>query len=196
MRRTEMRLPTFVVVLFAALSAHAAERAYPTKPIRIIQGFSMAGVSDTLARIVGDKVSQRLGQPIVIEARSGGGGIVGMTTVAQATPDGYTLLLGQSALTIMPALGEKLPFDPQKTFVPVSMIATAPSILLANPSLPVNSVSELIAYAKSRPGKIDCATSGIATGNDLSVHLLNHAAGIRITTVPYKGSGPAITAVL
>ena len=176
--------------------AHAADAKYPYKPIRIIQGFSIGGISDTLARIVGDKLGARLGQPIVVEARPGAGGIVGMTAVAGATPDGYTLLLGNATLTISPNLKQKPPFDPIKMFVPVSMIGTAPSVLMANPSMPVHSIKELIAYAKARPGEINCATSGVGTSNDLAVHLLNSMAGINIVTVPYKGSGPSLTAVL
>jgi tripartite-type tricarboxylate transporter receptor subunit TctC len=176
--------------------AHAADDRYPYKPIRIIQGFSIGGISDTLARIVGDKLGQRLGQPIVVEARSGAGGIVGMTSAAEATPDGYTLLLGNSPMTISPNLKVRPPFDPMKMFVPVSMIGTAPSILMANAAMPVSSLKDLIAYAKAKPGKINCATSGVGTSNDLAVHLLNSMAGLDIVTVPYKGSGPSLTAVL
>ncbi len=179
----------------AVHTAHA-EESFPSRPIRIIQGFSAGGISDTLARIVGEKVERRLGQPIIVEARSGGGGIVGMSAVIDATPDGYTLLLGNSAITISPNRRQKLPFDPLKAFVPVSMIGTAPSILVANPSLPIASIRELIDYAKANPGKTDCATSGIGTSNDLAVHLLNHMAGVRIVNVPYKGSGPSLTAAV
>ena len=199
MRLSSRRAAAVVLALAgAAISAqlaHADEK-YPYRPIRIVQGFSAGGVSDTLARIVGDKLGERLGQPIVVEARPGGGGIIGMTTVLGATPDGYTLLLGTSAITVSPNRKDKLPFDPMKMFVPVSMIGTAPSILLANPSAPVNSVKELIAYAKSRPGLVNCATSGIGTTNDLGIHLLNYMADIKIINVPYKGSGPSLTAAL
>jgi tripartite-type tricarboxylate transporter receptor subunit TctC len=174
----------------------AAQDKYPYRPIRIIQGFSPGGVSDTLARIVGDKLGEKLGQPIVVAAKSGGGGIVGMTTVVDATPDGYTLLLGNSALTIMPHRKEKLTFDTLKAFVPISMFGTAPSILLAHPSMPVGTMPELIAYAKKMPGKINAATSGIGTTNDLGIHLINHMAGIKLMNVPYKGSGPSLTAAL
>src|SRR5215813_2260290 len=180
---------------FAAPQVQAADK-YPYKPIRIIQGFSIGGVSDTLARIVGDQLGARLGQPIVVEARPGAGGIVGMTYVAEQAPDGYTLLLGNSAITIMPNRKEKLPFDPLKVFVPVSMLGTAPSVLLGHKSMPVESIADLIAYAKARPGKVDCATSGVGTTNDLGVHLLNYMAGIRLSTVPYKGSGPSIIAAM
>jgi len=189
---------TLASALGAALMpvAQAADGKYPYKPIRIIQGFSIGGISDTLARIVGEKLGARLGQPIVVEARPGAGGIVGITSVAGATPDGYTLLLGNATLTISPNLKQKPPFDPLKMFVPVSMIGTAPSVLMANPSMPVSSIKELIAYAKARPGEINCATSGVGTSNDLAVHLLNSKAGITIVSVPYKGSGPSLTAVL
>ena len=175
--------------------SHAADK-YPYRPIRIVQGFSAGGVSDTLARIVGDKLGERLGQSIIVETRPGGGGIVGMTTVIEATPDGYTLLLGNSSITVAPNRRDKPRFDPMKMFVPVSMFGTAPSILLANPTAPVKSVKELVAYAKSRPGQVNCATSGIGTTNDLGVHLLNHMVGIKIMNVPYKGSGPSMNAAL
>jgi tripartite-type tricarboxylate transporter receptor subunit TctC len=183
------------VLAACALGASAQDR-YPYRPIRIVQGFSAGGVSDTLARIVGDKLSERFGQPVVVATKAGGGGIVGMTTVAEATPDGYTLLLGNSSITISPNRTDKPRFDPMKAFVPVSMFGTSPSILLAHLSLPANSVNELVAHAKKIPGKINCATSGIGTTNDLAVHLLNQMAGIRIVNVPYKGSGPSLTAVL
>lgn len=185
------------LVLACALAApQVLADKYPYKPIRIIQGFSIGGISDTLARMIGDKLGARLGQPIVVEARPGAGGIVGMSYVSESAPDGYTLLLGNSAITIMANRKERLPFDPMKTFVPVSMIGTAPSVLLAHTSLPVESIADLIAYAKARPGKVDCATSGVGTTNDLGVHLLNYMAKIQISTVPYKGSGPSIIAAL
>src|SRR5262249_9887782 len=169
---------------------------YPSRPIRIVQGFSAGGVSDTLARIVGDKLSERFGQSVVVDTRAGGGGIVGMTTVVEATPDGYTLLLGNASVTLAANRSDKPGFDPMKELVPVGMIGASPSILLANPSLPVKSVRELIAYAKSRPGAINCATSGIGTTNDLAVHLFNSLTGTQIMNVPYKGSGPSLNAAL
>ena len=196
MRRTARFFVVLLGGLICVQIANAQDRKYPNRPIRIIQGFSMGGISDTLARVVGEKIGERLGQPVVVESRPGGGGIVGFTAVAGATPDGYTLLLANTSITIAPSRKDKLPFDPMKTFVPVSMIGFAPSILLAHPTMPVSSIKELIAYAKARPGKIDCATSGIGTTNDLGVHLLNHMAGIQIQNVPYKGSGPSLTAAI
>ena len=145
MRRTAVLLLGLLAGLAWVQSAHAQDRKYPNRPIRIIQGFSMGGISDTLSRVVGDKIGERLGQPVIVETRPGGGGIAGMTTVANATPDGYTLLLGNTSITIAPVRKEKLPFDPMKAFVPVSMIGFAPSILLANPAMPVGSIKDLIA---------------------------------------------------
>src|SRR4029453_1882352 len=134
-----LRTALLSFVLACALEAPQlqAQDKYPYKPIRIIQGFSIGGVSDTLARMVGDQLGARLGQPIVVEARPGAGGIVGMTYVAESAPDGYTLLLGNSAITIMQNRKEKLAFDPLKVFVPVSMLGTAPSVLLAHKAMPV-----------------------------------------------------------
>jgi tripartite-type tricarboxylate transporter receptor subunit TctC len=186
-----------VTTLFAfGSAAQAAATAFPTKPIRIIQGFSIGGISDTIARIVGDELSKRVGQPVVVEARAGAGGVVGMSFVHAQPHDGYTLLLGNAVITISANKQDKPPFDPMKAFVPVSMIGTAPSVLMSHPSFPVHGLKELIAFAKKRPGEVNCATSGVGTSNDLAVHLLNHMAGIKLTTVPYKGSGPSITAAL
>src|SRR5690606_26985592 len=186
-----------VSVLFASgPAARAAESGFPTKPIRIVQGFSIGGISDTIARIVGDELSKRVGQPVVVEARAGAGGIVGMTSVQSSPHDGYTLLLGNAVITIAGNKQDKPPFDPMKAFVPVSMIGTAPSVLMSHPSFPVRGLKELIAFAKKRPGDVDCATSGVGTSNDLAVHLLNHMGAIKLNTVPYKGSGPSITAAL
>lgn len=198
MKLASRRPAIAAAALIAAIGMQTAwaQDRYPYRPIRIIQGFSAGGVSDVLARIVGDKLSERLGQPVVVAAKPGGGGIVGMTTVIEATPDGYTLLLGNSAITISPNRSEKPRFDPMTAFVPVSMFGTAPSILLANLSLPVGSVSDLVAHAKKMPGKINSATSGVGTTNDLGIHLLNQMAGIKLVPIPYKGSGPSLTAVL
>jgi tripartite-type tricarboxylate transporter receptor subunit TctC len=119
-----------------------------------------------------------------------------MTAVHSAPHDGYTLLLGNAVITISGNKQDKPPFDPMKAFVPVSMIGTAPSVLMSHPSIPVRGLKDLIAFAKARPGQVDCATSGVGTSNDLAVHLLNHMAGIKLVTVPYKGSGPSLTAAL
>jgi tripartite-type tricarboxylate transporter receptor subunit TctC len=191
----------FALAILSVLAAHLQQQAlaqdrYPYRPIRIIQGFSAGGVSDTLARVIGDKLGERLGQPIVVAAKPGGGGIIGMTTVIEASADGYTLLLGNSAITISPNRKDKPRFDPMKAFVPIAMFGTAPSILLANPTMPVGSMPELIAYAKTMPGKINAATSGIGTTNDLGIHLINQMAGVKIMNIPYKGSGPSLTAAL
>ena len=188
------------LLLVAAAAAfgswQSASAGFPERPLRIIQGFSIGGISDTLARIIGDKLGAQIGQPVVVEARPGAGGLISMRAAYEATPDGYTMLLGNSAITVSPQRSKKPPFDPMKVLVPVSMIGTAPSILLANPSRPIHSVKELIEYAKERPGKVDCATSGIGTTNDLGVHLLNYMAHVKILNVPYKGSGPSLNAVL
>ncbi|HEX2831245.1 MAG TPA: tripartite tricarboxylate transporter substrate binding protein [Burkholderiales bacterium] len=197
MAMDKLHLYSFVLVA-AAMAAHGAHAAdsFPDRPIRILQGFSAGGISDTLARLVGDQMQRTLGQPIIVETRPGGGGIVAMTAVTGATPDGHTLLLGNSAITISPNRREKLPFDPMKAFIPVSMIGTSPSVLVANPAFGPKSVPELITYAKSHKGKVDCATSGVGTSNDLAVHLMNTMSAISLTPVRYKGSGPSLTAAV
>lgn len=198
-----MKLPSWPAVALALAactlcisSAFAEDGKFPYRPIRIVHGFSSGGISDTLARVIGDNLGRTMSQTIVVEPRPGGGGIVAMTYVKNQTPDGYTLLLGNSAITVSPNRRDKPPFNPLKTFVPVSMIGTAPSILLANPAAHIHSVHELIDAAKAHPGKIDCATSGIGTTNDLGVHLLNSMAGIKLVPIPFKGSGPSLTAAL
>jgi tripartite-type tricarboxylate transporter receptor subunit TctC len=180
----------------AAMQIAEAGDTYPTRPVRIVHGFSPGGMTDTLARILGEPLEARLGEAFVVEARPGGAGVLGMAAVAEATPDGYTLLLGNAAITISPNRKEKLAFDPLTAFIPVSMIGTAPSVLVAQPSLPVTSVAELISLARTRPGNLKCATSGVARSSDLAVHLLNQMAGISIQNVPYKGSRRALTAAI
>jgi len=188
-----------LIALLGCLAWAAPTRAdsiFPTKPVRIIQGFSIGGISDTIARILGEGLGERLGQPVVVEARAGAGGVVGMAAVRAAPRDGYTLMLGNTVLTITGNKQDKPAFDPMSEFVAVAMIGTSPSILLANRSFPVGDLKQLIAFAKVRPGQIDCATSGVGSTNDLALHLFNHMAGLKLATVPYKGSGPALTATL
>jgi tripartite-type tricarboxylate transporter receptor subunit TctC len=176
--------------------ASGAEGTYPYRPIRIIQGFTVGGVSDTLARTIGEKLGERVGQTVVVEPRQGAGGVLAMEAAAQSSPDGYTLLMGTATITISPNFKQKLAFDPMKSYVPIALLGTAPSILLANPAVPVKSIGELIAYARARPGQINVSTSGVGTTNDLAVHLLNYMTGTKMVTVPYKGSAATLTATI
>ena len=175
----------------------AAAQPYPNRPIHLVVGFPPGGINDIVARIVGQKMSESLGQPVIVENRGGAGGTIGADWVSKATSDGYTLLLGSvSNLAMAPSLYASLPYDPTKDFTPVGLVAAAPNIMVVHPDFPVHSVKDLIALAKEKPGTINYASAGIGTSNHLTVELLKVMADIDIVHVPYRGDGPAIAAVL
>jgi tripartite-type tricarboxylate transporter receptor subunit TctC len=167
---------------------------YPTRPVRFVITYPPGGTTDFVGRPVAQKLSELLGQPFVVDNRGGAGGVVATVIVAQAPADGYTLLLGTSAgMLINPLLSPKLPYDAFRDFTPVSRTNINPQALVANASLPVNNVKELIAYARANPGKLNVASSGIGTPNHLGGEMLKYLAKIDIVHVPYKGGGPAMT---
>src|SRR5674476_1458098 len=175
----------------------AVAQPYPSRPIHLIVGFPPGGINDIVARIVGQRMSEGLGQAVVVENRSGAGGTIGADWVSKAKPDGYTCLLGSvSNLAMAPSLYGSLPYDPTKDFTPVALVAAAPNIMVVYPDFPVHSVKDLIALAKQKPGTINYASAGIGTSNHLTVELLKVMADIDLVHVPYKGDAPAITAVL
>jgi len=175
----------------------AAQSAYPTKPVRIVVPFPPGGPADSLARIVGDKLSQSLGQPFVIENKPGAGGNIGMEQGAKAAPDGYTLTLAPAGnLTIAPSLYSKLPYDPAKDYVPISVLATVPNILITAPTVPARTLRDLITLAKARPGTLNFASPGNGSGAHLAGELFKRMAGIDIVHVPFSGVGPAMSAIL
>ena len=175
----------------------AAAQPYPNRPIHLVVGFPPGGINDIVARIVGQKMSESLGQPVIVENRGGAGGTIGADWVSKATSDGYTLLLGSvSNLAMAPSLYASLPYDPTKDFTPVGLVAAAPNIMVVNPDFPVHSVKDLIELAKQKPGTINYASAGIGTSNHLTVELLKVMADIDIVHVPFRGDGPAIAAVL
>jgi tripartite-type tricarboxylate transporter receptor subunit TctC len=177
----------------AAPSAHD----YPVRPIRLIDAFPPGGPSDLVARAINQKLSEALGQTVVVDNRGGASGTLGCDLVAKAAPDGYTLLLGPSgALTIQPTLNPKLPYKPQRDFVTVTQLTNGPQVIAVNPSVAARSVPELIALAKSKPGQLNYASGGAGTANHIAVEALKLAAGINVVHVPYKGTGPALTAVI
>jgi tripartite-type tricarboxylate transporter receptor subunit TctC len=179
-----------------AIPAWAAD-AYPTRPIRFVVGFLPGGPSDTIARVVGGKLTEALGQQVVIDNRTGAGGNLSAEIVASAQPDGHTILLGTGGpLVIAPVIGQKVGFNPDKDFAAVSKLGDSMSILSAHPSLAANSVKELIALAKAKPGDINYASSGMGTANHLAAELLSSMAGIQLTHIPYKGSGAALPALI
>jgi tripartite-type tricarboxylate transporter receptor subunit TctC len=188
---------TFSAVLVpCALSANA-EIKYPTRPIRFVVGFLPGGPSDTIARVVGAKLADGLRQAVVVENRAGAGGNVSADIVAGANPDGHTILLGTGGpLVIAAIMGQKVQFDGERDFAPVSTLGGSMSILSAHPSLPANNVKDLIAMAKKQPGEINYASSGVGAANHLAAELLSSMAGIQLTHVPYKGSGAALPALI
>jgi tripartite-type tricarboxylate transporter receptor subunit TctC len=185
----------FVGAFLYPLSLFA--QLYPSKPIRLIVPLAPGGPSDILARTIGQAITAPLGQPVVVDNRPGAGGIVGIDLVAKSPPDGYTLLLiGMSSYTITAALYAKLPFDPNKDLGSVTVLAASPFIFLVHPSVPVTSVSQLIALAKARPGDLNYASGGAGTHPQMVMELLKLKTGINIVHIPYKGTGPALTDTL
>jgi len=179
------------------LAAPVFAQTYPTKPIRLIVPFAPGGSTDTLARTIGQKLGDALGQQVVIDNRSGGNGNIGMGIVAHAAPDGHTLVLGYIAnLGIGPSLFANLPFDPVKDYAPITQLAVSPNIFVAHPAVPAKSFREFITYAKANPKKINYASAAVASLGHLAGELLNTAAGIEMQHVPYKGSGQAVIDLL
>jgi len=172
-------------------------QAYPGKPIRLIVADATGGAPDTLARLLAQKLSDRLGQQVVVDNRPGAGGQLGAELVARSTPDGHTLLLNTTAVwAILPSVKKSLPYDPAKDFVPITRIATASNVLVVNPSLAATTVPQLVMLARSSPGTLTYASAGIATPAHLAGEMLNLLADIKMTHVAYKGAGPALLDVL
>lgn len=194
-------MKTLIAASIAALAAFpapgASAQGYPVKPIRLIVPFAPGGPNDIVGRVVAQKVSELIGQPIIVDNRAGAGGAVGTAAVGVASPDGYTLLIsGTSSLAINPGLYKKLPYDPIRDFAPVSLVGTAPSLLAMHPSVPVRSVKDLIALAKSRPEQINYASGGIGSAPHLAGELLNSMARIKMVHIPFKGGGPSLTGLM
>ncbi len=190
-----VRLILFAMVLNITVNNVFAQ-SYPNKPIRILVGFSAGGFADVLARIVGLKLSDSLGQPVVVENRPGAGSNIAAELVAKAPPDGYTLFMYSSVNAVNVTLYSKLSYDTVKDFAPVALFASMANILVVHPSVPAHSVKELIALAKSKPGQLNFASSGYGATQHLSGQLFKTMAGIDIVHIPYKGSVPAMTALV
>ena len=172
-------------------------QAYPAKSIRFIVPYVPGGGTDTLARLVGQKLSEALGQAVVIDNRPGAGGVIGTDLVAKSPPDGYTIMLASaSPITVAPHLHKQLPYNPLKDFAPITLITIVPAVLAVHPTLPVTSVKELVALAKQKPGQLTFSSSGNGGTGHVSGEILKMMAGVDMLHVPYKGTGPATTAVL
>jgi tripartite-type tricarboxylate transporter receptor subunit TctC len=182
--------------IFLASSPALAE-VYPDNPVRVVVAYAPGGGADIIARLISQKLSERLGQQFVIFNSSGAGGAIGAGVAAHAKPDGYTLLLGQTAeMAILPNLMSNLQYDPVKDFTPIAQVTAYPYVIAVNKDLPVHSLLELIAYARAHPGELNYGTPGIGSSAHLAVELFAHHVGIKLTHVPFRGSGPAIVAAI
>jgi tripartite-type tricarboxylate transporter receptor subunit TctC len=183
-------------IIWASIATALAQQGYPSRPIRLIVPYPAAGPNDMLARTFNDPLGKRLGQSIVIDNRGGAATVIGAEIAANAAPDGYTLLLATvSTLAVAPALSAKLPYRPED-FVPISMLASQPYLLVVHPAIPASTVSQLVAHAKANPGKLSFASAGVGTSAHLAGEMFKHMAGINTVHVPYKGGAPALNDLL
>ena len=183
--------------LLGAAAFAAAAQDFPNRPGRIVVGFPPGGINDIVARVIAERLTQSLGQPIVVENRAGAGGTIGADLVAKAKPDGYTLLMGSvSNIAMAPSQYKALPYDPAKDFAPVALVAAAPNVLVVHPDFPVQSVRDLLAAARQKPGGINYASAGLGTSNHLTVELLQVMTGVKFNHVPYKGDAPGTADVV
>jgi tripartite-type tricarboxylate transporter receptor subunit TctC len=186
-----------MLCIAALCSTQVLAQAWPSKPLRLVVPFPPGGPTDILGRAVGAKLGELLGQPVIIDNKGGAGGGIGADNVAKSAPDGYSLLLGTTGThTINPNLYSKLPYDPIKDFVAVSLVVKYLNILVVNPNVPVKSVAELIALAKHKPGQVTFGSAGNGSSNHLTAEMLATMTGVKMQHVPYKGSGPALNDVI
>jgi tripartite-type tricarboxylate transporter receptor subunit TctC len=195
MNRLHRAVLLLVVSTLCAVGASA--QPYPNRPIKLIVADSAGGAPDQLGRLVAQKLSDGLGQSVVVDNRAGAGGVLGAEIAAKSAPDGYTLLLTTTAIyAILPNLRKNLPYDPVKDFVPISRIATASNVLVVNNALPAKNIAELVMLAKEKPGALNYASAGVGTPAHLAGEMLNLLADIKVVHVPYKGAAPALTDVI
>jgi len=187
----------YALLVAALLLEPAFAQLYPSKPIRLIVPFAAGGGNDNVARLVGRRLGETLGQPVVVDNRPGAGGVLGAELAAKAPPDGYTLFLGGvGSHAINPNLIENLPYDPIRDFAPVELLAQAPLVLVVHPSVPARDVAELVAYARRNPGKLNFASNGNGSSSQLAAVMFESMAVIEMVHVPYKGLSPALTDLL
>jgi tripartite-type tricarboxylate transporter receptor subunit TctC len=196
-----MKLYRMLVIVFAAAllapAASAQAPAYPSRPVRFVVPFAPGGAADLLARIVGRQLTEGWGQQVIVDNRTGAGGIIGMQIAAKAPPDGYTLLMGSSSgIAVGPALATQKHYDPIADYTPVAEVAIVPILLVAHPSVPARTMSELIALAKAKPGELTFSSSGVGTTPHITAELFRAAAGIDLLHVPYKGGSIAVSELL
>jgi tripartite-type tricarboxylate transporter receptor subunit TctC len=193
-RRSEKARAAIAALLLSI--AGSAPGQYPAHPVRFIVPSAAGGGTDIIARAVSLKLSEALGQQFVVDNRPGAGQMIGIELAAKAPPDGHTILMAASTLAINPVMYKKVPYDPLRDFAPVTQAASLPNVLVVHPSLPVNSLAELIAYAKARPGELNFASAGIGTSPQMSIELLKSMAGIDMVHIPYKGTAPGVVDLL
>ncbi len=192
-----MKKTLMLLTLAAMVSPVGAAEQFPTRPIRVIVPYAPGGNVDISARIIAPPLGEVLGQTIVVDNRPGAGGNLGASLVAKATPDGYTLLVGSSGpLSVNPVIFKSLPYDTLKDFAPISTVQAVPLVVLAGPKSNINSIADIIAAAKARPGKLTMASAGAGTTNHFAIELFAHIANVKLLHVPYKGSGPALSELL
>jgi tripartite-type tricarboxylate transporter receptor subunit TctC len=180
-------------LLAAAFAAPALAQSYPAKPVRIVVPYPPGGPNDIVARTVGQKLSEQLGQPVIVDNKPGASGNIGAESVAKSPPDGYTLLLLTTGHTINPSLYPKLGYDLEKDLAPVTQLTAGPMVVVANPSLPAKNIKELISLAKAKPGSLNFGSAGNGSSTHLAPELFSSMAGIKMNHIPYKGSAPALT---
>ncbi len=200
-----MKTSHCIVTALAMLAALAAagttslaqeSTRYPGRPVRLVAPFAPGGTVDTIGRIVADKLTTRLGQPVVLDNRAGANGVVGCEIVARANPDGYTIVVTPAGFAVNPSLRKKLPYDSLRDFAPVGLVGSGPYLLVVHPSVPAKTVGEFVAWAKARPGYVLYASTGVGSPPHLAAELLRTMAGLEIVHVPYKGGGEALPDVL
>ncbi len=186
-------LASALLLVAGMLSSHAGALPYPAKPIHFVVPYPAGGPLDAVARLLGQRVSERVKQPVIVENKPGAGGNIGADFVAKSPPDGYTILMGAVAThAINPTLYASIPYDAEKDFKPVTQLASTPNVLVVNPSLPVHDVREFIAYAKANPGKLNFGSGSTGSAGHLAGELFKSMAGVEMTHVPYKGAAPAM----
>jgi tripartite-type tricarboxylate transporter receptor subunit TctC len=187
------RRTLLLAAALAALPMAAFAQGYPSKPIRFVVPYPPGGPLDTIARLLGQKVSEGVNQPVIVENKPGAGGNIGADFVAKSLADGHTILMGAVAThAINPTLYAKIPYDPVRDFAPITQVASTPNVLVVNPSLPVTSVAELITHAKANPGKLNFGSGSTGSAGHLAGELFNSMAGVQMAHIPYKGAAPAM----
>jgi len=191
-----MRIHSFILILLLAASFGAVAQGYPSKPVRIVASYPPGGTNDFVARSVGQKLADMLGQQVLVDNRSGAGGNIGADSVAKAAPDGYTLFMAAGAHALAPSLYKKLSYDLVRDFAPISLASQAAFVLVVHPSVPANNARELIQHVKGQPAGVNYAVTGIGVPTHLAGEMFKSLAGIRMTPVAYKGDSPAIVDLL